>query len=88
MYKSFVRNYTLYTSEHINFIIHQKIFIWCSVAGHFRSEPTKAFIHNTSKHCITLTTESIRRMLVNEGSKIKITVNIMYFISHLEKLNN
>ncbi|XP_015363179.1 PREDICTED: farnesol dehydrogenase-like [Diuraphis noxia] len=44
-----------------------------SVAGHYRAEPIKALIHNASKHCITLTTESIRRMLVNEGSKIKIT---------------
>lgn len=45
-----------------------------SVAGHYRAEPTKALIHNASKHCITLTTDSIRRMLVEEGSKIKITV--------------
>jgi len=44
-----------------------------SVAGHYRSEPTKALIHNASKHSITLSTDNIRRMLVNEGSKIKIT---------------
>jgi len=44
------------------------------VAGHFRAEPTKAIIHNASKYCITLTTDSIRRMLAEEGSKIKITV--------------
>ncbi|XP_025199419.1 farnesol dehydrogenase-like [Melanaphis sacchari] len=44
-----------------------------SVAGHYRAEPIKALIHNASKHCVTLTTDSIRRMLVNEGSKIKIT---------------
>ncbi|XP_025413628.1 farnesol dehydrogenase-like isoform X1 [Sipha flava] len=44
-----------------------------SVAGHYRSEPTKALIHNASKHCITLTTDTIRRMLVQDGSKIKIT---------------
>lgn len=48
------------------------------MAGHFKSEPTKAIIHNASKHCITLTTDTIRRMLVKEGSKIKITVNIIY----------
>lgn len=47
-----------------------------SVAGHYRSEPTKALIHNASKHCITLTTDTIRRMLVQDGSKIKITVSI------------
>lgn len=44
-----------------------------SVAGHYRAEPIKALIHNASKHCVTLTTDSIRRMLVNEGSAIKIT---------------
>jgi len=44
------------------------------VAGHYRSEPTKALVHNASKHSITLSTDSIRRMLVDEGSKIKITV--------------
>jgi len=45
-----------------------------SVAGHYRAEPIKALIHNASKHCVTLTTDSIRRMLVKEGSKVKITV--------------
>jgi hypothetical protein len=49
-----------------------------SVAGHYRSEPTKALIHNASKHCITLTTDTIRRMLVQDGSKIKITVSPLY----------
>ncbi|KAE9526673.1 hypothetical protein AGLY_013321 [Aphis glycines] len=44
-----------------------------SVAGHYRAEPIKALIHNASKHCVTLTTDSIRRMLIKEGSKIKIT---------------
>lgn len=44
-----------------------------SVAGHYRAEPIKALIHNASKHCVTLTTDSIRRMLVKEGSKVKIT---------------
>lgn len=62
----------------MNFIelVHIMIFsnLLYSVAGHFRAEPTKALIHNASKHCITLTTDSIRRMLVGEGSKIKVTV--------------
>lgn len=51
-----------------------------SVAGHYRAAPTEALIHNASKHCITLTTDNIRRMLVKDGSKIKITVSHSYKI--------
>ncbi|XP_050442352.1 farnesol dehydrogenase-like [Adelges cooleyi] len=61
-----------------------------SVAGHYRADPIKAFIHNASKHCITLSTDSIRRMLVNEGSKIKITslspgVTLTHSVNNIQK---